>query len=234
MTASRFVRYQLRTTDPEAARGFYAGVVGGQIWGPDVEAGPLAAAALVRGARPHWLGHIGVTDVETTMGRLAAQGARQLGPDERTADGCLRVALRDPFGAIVALQSGPAPVSRGQVVWHALSVADHRPAFAAYSALFGWQALDEVTFPEPVGKTQLFGWDQSGKAVGSVAESARFAGVHEHWMFFFHVRNVAAAVAQARARGGLANEPMPTPRGDLVAACDDPQGAAFGLYQIGS
>ncbi len=232
MSIDRFVSYQLRTSEVEAARAFYADLLGNEIWGPDVEVAPLPPAAVARGARPHWLGQIGVQDFEGTLGRMVALGAQQLGVTERLADGGRRAAVRDPFGAVLALKSGPAPQSRGLVLWHALNVTDHRQAMAAYAALFGWTALQEVPI-EGVGTNQLFGWDGSGQAVGSVADSARRAEVHKHWLFMFRVPDAAAAVARVRAQGGAAKDPVRTPRGDLVAACDDLQGAAFGVYQRG-
>jgi hypothetical protein len=47
MAASRFCRYELQTTDIDAARVFYPDVLGSQFWGPDVSLAPLSERAPV-------------------------------------------------------------------------------------------------------------------------------------------------------------------------------------------
>ena len=63
---------------------------------------------------------------------------------------------------------------------------------------------------------------------------ASLPGVHTQWLFFFRTADLETSLAKVRAHGGLTLPAARTPRGDLVAACDDPQGAAFGLYQFTS
>ncbi len=65
-----------------------------------------------------------------------------------------------------------------------------------------------------------------------MANTARLPDIHPQWLFYFRVANIEAALATVRARGGAVVGPMPTSSGDLVAACNDPQGAAFGLYEF--
>jgi predicted enzyme related to lactoylglutathione lyase len=114
MGAARFVRYELRTTTVDEARAFYAELLGGDLWGDDVGIAPLPDQALARGARPHWLGHLGVGDVDGTVNRLVALGAQQLGPTVRGASASHAI-VRDPFGAVVALNSTTAPPHRDRV-----------------------------------------------------------------------------------------------------------------------
>src|SRR5437879_6532248 len=82
---SVFCRYDLRTTDPDAARGFYSDVVGLDFTGgPSPEepsmlaVWPLHEQARARGAPAHWLGHLGVADVEATARRLVEIGSERL------------------------------------------------------------------------------------------------------------------------------------------------------------
>lgn len=56
--------------------------------------------------------------------------------------------------------------------------------------------------------------------------------VHTHWLFF-SVPSLDVAVGRVREHGGLVIGPMELPGGARVAACDDPQGAAFGLIEPG-
>jgi len=82
----RFVWYELMTTDMEAAKAFYAEVVG---WGTQdasmpgmaytlFTAGGASVSGLMRlsedarksGLRPSWLGYVGVSDVDATADRI--------------------------------------------------------------------------------------------------------------------------------------------------------------------
>jgi hypothetical protein len=77
----------------------------------------------------------------------------------------------------------------------------------------------------------MFGWDGSGKSVGSMGGTASAPGVHAHWLFFFPVAGIDQRVIQVRSRGGRVGSPVVLPSGDRLVPCEDPQGAAFGLYQ---
>ncbi len=234
MAASRFCRYRLRTTDMNAARTFYADVLGAEFWQADhdVSLVPLPKRAAAQGAPAHWLGHIGVGDVQKTAGLIATRGGQQLGPTQQGTDGISLAIFRDPFGAIMAVGPATADAGREPIAWHMSHSQDHMAAFAWYANLFGWTATETWDLGPTMGRHQVFAWDESGSNVGSMANTARLPGVHPDWLFYFRVANIEAALATVRARGGAVVGPMPTSSGDLVAACDDPQGAAFGLYQF--
>ena len=68
---TRFCRFALRTTDVPAARLFYRLLLGDD----DADIGPLPAEAIARGARPHWLGQLGVADVESAARAFVEKGA---------------------------------------------------------------------------------------------------------------------------------------------------------------
>jgi predicted enzyme related to lactoylglutathione lyase len=71
--------------------------------------------------------------------------------------------------------------------------------------------------------------------VGAIANTARRAGVHTHWMFCFALDrhdDVEAAVARVRALGGTAFDPVALPDGRRLAACEDAQGGAFGVMEV--
>jgi predicted enzyme related to lactoylglutathione lyase len=236
MTSRAFCRYDLRTTDPDAARAFYS-----EVLGPDFDAAPSAdeppalavwmlhEQARARGAPAHWLGRIGVTDLEATMHRLVELGSERLGPTVRTKDGTSYATLRDPMGAIVAVRESTRRPSRSPVAWHQLHTRDLDRSWALYSELFGWTHTETLDVADPEGGHRMFAWDASGSSVGSMANTARWPGVHPHWLFHFRVADLDAALAKVRERGGKATAPIALPNGDRLAACEDPQGAAFGL-----
>jgi len=226
---NRFSRYQLRTTDVDGARQFYTDLLGSRFWDTGIDAGPLPAAAAARGAPAHWLGHIAVDDVVGTFLRFAEAGATQLGPAPDGADGNGRV-VRDPFGAIVALSPTGSMPGQDRVGWHLLSTRDEAQAFRVYSDLFGWTLLETLDLGEQ-GRHATFTWARSGPAAGSTTDLARRPHVHSQWLFFFRTDDLDASLEVVRESGGLAQRVTETSDGDLVVACDDPQGAAFGLHQ---
>src|SRR5689334_14195798 len=110
---ARFCRHELRTTDVAAARRFYASILGDTI--ADIVALPGQARA--RGARPHWLGQIGVDDLGRTVDAFVERGATRLGPTRVTADHALAI-VRDPGGAVVGLTTEDSSPARSDILWH--------------------------------------------------------------------------------------------------------------------
>jgi predicted enzyme related to lactoylglutathione lyase len=229
MGGSRFYRYELRTTDVSAARAFYPDVLGSELWDSGVTVSPLPERAAALGAPAHWLGHIGVPDVEGAAGRIVAAGGQQRGPTQRGPES--HAVLRDPFGAVIAVSDGQVPPGRPPVVWRYLHTEDHERAFAWYAGLFGWTATELLDLGPEIGRHQGFSWDHSGQSAGSITNAARLPHIHTQWLFCFRVSDMEGALARTRGRGGTVLEPQQTASGDLVAACGDPQGAAFALYQ---
>ena len=130
---SKFCRWELRTTDADGARAFYAKIFGHEravIW-------PLHEQALARGARPHWLGHIGVPDVERAAAAFIERGAAPLGPARPMNQGGQAAVLRDPGGAVVAVATPLPPDEKASVepVWHVLNTNDAAPTLVSRSTL---------------------------------------------------------------------------------------------------
>ncbi len=230
--AGTFFRYELRTTDVEGARSFYGALLGARAADASLGFAALPENARARGAPAHWLGHVAVLDVEAVADRIVAAGGARLGPPTRRPAGLTRAVLRDPFGAVVAVASrGEAVVApaEGAVLRHVLNVADPDRAFDLYASTFGWCGRPAAPGGDAGGRRRLFAWTQSGPSVGSVADTARRAGVHPHWLFLFGVDDVERAVGTVRALGGTALPTIRTPDTGAVAVCEDPQGAAFGV-----
>jgi predicted enzyme related to lactoylglutathione lyase len=118
--------------------------------------------------------------------------------------------------------------SRAGVVWHQLNTNDASRAAANYVDLFGWALTERVELGS-VGPFQHFAWRANEASVGSIADLR--PGVHPHWLFFFGVPSVDAALEQVRTRGGIVVDSRALPSGARIAVCDDAQGAAFGLFQ---
>jgi|HubBroStandDraft_6_1064221.scaffolds.fasta_scaffold55544_3 predicted enzyme related to lactoylglutathione lyase len=238
-TSRRFCRYDLRTTDPEAARRFYADVLGLDLTGAPSDGEPSMLAvwllheqARARGAPPHWLGHIGVTDVDASVERLLELGSERLGATVRASDGAVYATLRDPSGAVVAVRADTRRPRGSPVAWHQLHTRDLDRAWATYSDLFGWTHTETLDVADPMGGYRMFAWEGAEKSVGSMANTARAHGVHAHWLYSFSVTDIEGAMNRVRAHGGKAPEgAIALPNGDRIAPCEDAQGAAFGLHE---
>jgi predicted enzyme related to lactoylglutathione lyase len=225
---TKFYRYDLRTTDADGARAFYAKVLGHDrsvIW-------PLHEQALARGARPHWLGQLEVDDAERVALAFVERGAVRYGPTRPSPDGGQFAVLGDPGGALVAVATPPPGVARApvDVVWHVLHTSDARQAAVNYSELFGWQLTERVERGVH-GAFQHFAWHAGGESAGAIADIAARPGVHPQWLFFFEVDDLETAMARARAGGGVVVDSFVLPTGERGCVCDDAQGAAFALRE---
>lgn len=230
-----FFRYSLRTTDVDAARAFYATALGlelpaGASSSSLLDAWPLHEQARARGAPAHWLGHLAVADVDAMVSQLLERGGERLGPTVRAPDGARFATLRDPAGAVVAVREASSPFSGAPIAWHQLHTEDADQSWAMYAALFGWSLVGIVDVADPVGGHRLFAWEDGGESVGSVANTARWPGVHPHWLFYVPVRDVEAVADRVREGAGRAMTPVTMADGARLCACEDPQGAAFGIF----
>jgi len=226
---NRFLHYQLRTTDVPAAQAFYSSILGEGV--ADIEL--LPKPALERGAPAHWLGHIGVEDVDQAVRAFVERGAMQLGPALPARGGGKVAVFRDPGGAVVALASramAEASLPKPQVIWHQLHATNVSRTAAAYCELFGWHVAGQRDHGEH-GLHQEFAWRAGDPCVGSAVDVAGRPGVHSHWLFHFQVPSLEVAVAKVRDAGGTVIGPTPLENGDRVAMCEDPQGAAFMLHE---
>ncbi|MEH3145788.1 MAG: VOC family protein [Methylobacterium frigidaeris] len=256
MTASSpkpFVWYELMTTDPDAARDFYAAVVGwsAREWdgaglrytimsaGERMTAGVMALPdeARAAGVPPCWVGSIAADDADAATGRVVAAGGRMhRAPEDIPGVGRFSV-VADPGGAVFQLLATlepndppAAPGMPGHVGWHELYAADGPQALAFYAGQFGWEATEALDMGA-MGTYQLFA--AGGQSCGGMMTKPPQVPVPA-WLFYFTVPALDAALARARDGGGqVVHGPMQVPGGSWIAQCFDPQGALFALTAPG-
>ncbi len=235
-----FTWYELITTDVTGAADFYREVVG---WGtreastaklpyklfatretPTAGLMELPEEGRRMGARPRWVGYLGVKDVPATVDQIKGLGGAVYVPPTDTNIGLISV-VADPCAATFALIDRPDPPAMsgkiGRVGWHELLAADLAKELAFYCQLFGWQRSDD----NPVDGYQAF--SAGGQVIGGAFRKRPDEPV-PFWLFYFNVDDLDIAVERVVAGGGKAfrNELFD----DLaVARCVDPQGAAFAL-----
>lgn len=247
---SPFVWYELMTSDAPAAEAFYRSVCGwttadagmpGQPYtllsaGPTMVGGLMAIPddARAMGARPGWVGYVGVDDVDAFAARVQAAGGAIHKPAEDIPTVGRFAVVTDPHGAAFVLFKGssdeaPAPAAPGtpgHVGWHELQAGNGPAAFDFYAALFGW-TLDSEMDMGPAGKYQMFA--TGGEAVGGIMTRMPEMPVPA-WVYYVNVDAIDAAVARVTAGGGtVINGPMEVPGGQWIIQGLDPQGAMFAL-----
>ncbi len=124
----------------------------------------------------------------------------------------------------------PRSYPAGVTSWVEIAHEDVGGARAFYGELFGWTFIEE---PSPAGSdtylvAQLDGLDAAG-ILGARAQPRSSA-----WNTYIAVDDLEAAVARVEAAGGHVVTAMSQAgmRG-RSAACSDPYGVVFGLWQVG-
>jgi len=243
-----FAWYELITTDVAAAAAFYRDVVG---WGTQDASTPklpytlftmgdAPAAGLMglpeegrrMGARPRWMGYVGVSDVHAAADRIKRLGGAVYVAPTPTNIGQISV-VADPFtatfGVIDRQQVTPQQPTDsgklGRIGWHELFAADLDKETAFYCELFGWQKADTKDhFTDAYLTLSAGGQVIAGAFKKGPAEPDPF------WLLYFNVEDLDAAAERVSAGGGrvsLNDEELPS--GFWVAHCSDPQGADFAL-----
>jgi predicted enzyme related to lactoylglutathione lyase len=245
----RFVWYELVTTDVKAATAFYTKVMGWGAWDASVPGkayilfgdakGSISALthlpddAKQMGARPSWIGYVGVDDVDATAAAITRLGGAVHVPPTDASDISRFSIFTDPQAARLALfkwrkpgqQQAAEPDALGRVGWHELLAADAEQAWAFYGELFGWQKEDAGT--EEASPYQLF--SAGGRMIGGMQNKPATIPA-PFWLYYFNVGDIDATAQRVKAGGGeILDGPSEVPGGSWVVQCTDPQGAIFAL-----
>ncbi len=248
--ACPFVWHELMTTDDKAAQSFYQKVVGWSLEDAGMKdmtytmlvAGgtriggifTLSPEMVAAGARPGWMGYIGVDDVAAYAERVVAKGGKMHRPPAPIPGVGMFAIVADPHGAVFTLFTGtdgqmpPAgePGAIGHVGWNELHAGDGVAAFAFYSEIFGWTKSDTMDMG-PMGVYQLFA--AGGPPIGGMMTKMPQSPV-PFWLFYFNVDGIDAALARATEAGAqLIHGPSEVPGGSWIVNCIDPQGAIFAM-----
>ena len=251
---SNFVWHDVMTTDTKAAEKFYTAVVGwkaedsgmpNQAYtlfkvGSTVVGGLMAvpADAAAMGAKPAWMGHIGVDDVDAYAKKVkAAGGAIYREPSDIPMVGRFAVA-GDPRGAGFILfqpNSTEAPTqppdgTPGTFGWAELHAGNLNEAWDFYSKLFGWRKKDAMD--SPAGLYQTFAIADDLARGGMMTKTAETPT--PHWNYYVYVDGIDAAAARITKAGGkIIMGPHEVPGGQWIINAVDPQGAQFNLLSKG-
>lgn len=251
----RFVWIELETNDPAGAKKFYSSLVGWgaapsptggdyEMWsmGGNPQGGlmKLPPELEKRGVPVHWMGYIGVENVDQTAAK-----AKELGgsvkhePTDIPNMGRFAV-LADPQGAVFGVfqgSKGMEALSRtdlGGLGWAELNTVDWKSAWKFYSALFGWQKVASMEMPG-LGEYFMFGPTPDGEStIGGMSDAVKGGEFPPHWLYYINVKNVDEAAKRIPELGGkVITQPMDVPGGSRIINAQDPQGGNFALVSGG-
>lgn len=255
-----FIWYELLTNDASAAGDFYSKVFGwtskasGQPGmdyrffssgdGSDATDGVGGFMAITPemaagGARPAWVGYIAVDDVDASAASISGAGGSVLMP-AMDLDGVGRIAMvADPQGSPFYLMKGASDETSysfattepkiGHCAWNELATSDPEAAKAFYGTQFGWVPAGEMDMGE-MGAYHFLQASGERFMIGAAYRKIE-ADPQSHWLFYFRVVDLDAAMAAVKDGGGqIFMEPVALPEGpDFSMIAYDPGGASFGL-----
>ena len=147
--------------------------------------------------------------------------------------------LKDPQGAVFAIidpenakpeAAGAPPL--GTFSWHELATSDNEAAFAFYSGLFGWDAIQRMDMG-PAGVYLIFG--ENGVQRGGIYIKPAENPGPPSWLPYVHVPNADEGYAVALSKGAKGTvPPMDVPGGGRIANVIDPAGASFAVHSTGA
>ena len=239
-----FCWVELATTDGAAAKEFYGGLFG---WESQNLAGPhdmLTLSGKEVGAMyeqreehqaeapPSWMSYVSVEDVDATAEKARHLGATVVaGPFDAMEAGRMAV-LVDPEGAAFALWQprehiGAALVNEaGALSLNQLNTNGPEAAQSFYSDLFGWSY-------ESTGAGEQAYWEISnGESLnGTMVLLAPGTPAPPHWLAYFTSEDLDASTARIEELGGQMLVPITPIAVGRIAVAQDPQGAAFALFE---
>jgi uncharacterized protein len=238
----------LGSSDPAAARAFYAGVFG---WKAEVSDDPQAGGygmfmldgKEVAGTGPlmneqqpvAWTVYVLVDDADATAAKVKAAGGTVFAEPFDVMDAGRMAIVADPSGGVLGIwQPGThrgfeVKGTGGSFCWAELNSKDIAKDSAFYASVFGW---DPKVMPTPGMEYTQF--EHNGEAIaGGMAMPIEMpSGTPSHWLVYFATADVDATVAKLTSLGGgVHHPPEDIPEVGRFAVVHDPQGGVFGLLQ---
>ena len=234
----------LATPDLDGARRFYGALFGWTLDPPSPQFagyvnaridGEVVAGVMPMPDRPSgWGVWLSTRDIDAATRRLVDAGGTPLMPKHAVGSLGSMLMATDAVGATVGLwQPGDHRGSarfdvHGAMCWHELYTRDGAAADRFYRALFGYQQ-------HAVDTDKGFNYamyDLDGQTVcGRLQMTAAWGDIPAHWLTYFAVSDLEAALACVRAQGGkVLHGPTDSPHGPN-ATVTDPFGAVLAVIQ---
>lgn len=240
----------LGTTDPDAAKGFYAGLFGWDF--ADLPVGDGAVYTMCRvdgkdvcaiaaqrdeeraqGVPPHWNNYITVDDVDGGASRITELKGNVLVPPFDVLESGRMALVSDPTGGVFALWQARNHIGAGLVnapgalAWNELATSDKAAAEQFYGALFGWSFEEIEDSPIPYAVIKNGGRSNGGMR----AQGDQEQGMPSYWAPYFGVVSSEESAAKAAELGGQVVVPTTRMPAGAFAGIADPQGAFFLIFE---
>ncbi len=253
-TLGTFGWSELATSDLAAAKSFYTGLFGWELYDDSMGEG-MGTYTLIggktdhfggmyemsgpqfEGVPPNWTNHVGVEDCDAAVRRVTELGGRVLMPPMDIPGTGRFSIVTDPGGATFALfQSAtdkdtgvPCGETVGAFCWRELHTKDTAEAEAFYTRLLGWTAVTkEMAFGAYTSFVQ-----GDHPVAGMTPMTAEQGEAPPHWMTYVSVDDCDASAAKAKALGGtICVPPTDFPEVGRFAMLNDPAGAAFSIIKL--
>ncbi|MCC6215561.1 MAG: VOC family protein [Polyangiaceae bacterium] len=252
MTA-RFVWWDLNSKEADRAKDFYRALFGWtlQSWRPEGAPAGMPAYEMIgidgrffgginqipkdAPAPSHWMGHIGVTDLDAAMKRAAAAGATfPMGAMEIPTVGRMGMMI-DPQGAVASLfqpagelPSVPGADVPGMVGWNELLTGDPAASRSFYSDVVGWRWRGG---PFAGMGYELFGTGEEGGDAGGMMKKPDEVPVTA-WFLYFTSTDLDATVKRIGELGGtVTSPPFAVEQVGRLAIAMAPDGSMFAVAQ---
>jgi hypothetical protein len=242
-----FVWYDLKTREFSPSWRFYTGLLG---WGRNDTDRPVGRYSMIRHADrnlggivpigaddavpPHWIGYVGVGDIEACVAAAEAEGGTVPLPPTLIPGIGLFAVVCDPRGAFLSpfqwtgRSAAALPTGEGAFCWSELLTPDPFRVEPFYHGTFGWTV--ERGRPGAFGAYWLF--RSEGRAVAGMVQRPDVTDYPPHWLHYVRVDRLGPRLEQAAALGGtVLLPPTEIPEEGLFSILRDPGGAMIGFYQ---
>ncbi len=235
----------LGTTDAAAAKAFYGRLFGWEA--EDFPAGDAGTYTMLRldgrdacalyehgpeKGPPAWLSYVSVADAGDATERARTSGANVIQDPFDVVDAGRMAVVQDPTGALLALWEAGTQIGAGVVndpgalCLNQLNTSDPEAAQSFYADLFGWRVESVGT-----GDQAYWGIYNGENLNGGMMPLPPEGGAPSHWLVYFTASDLDASVTLVNQLGGRELvPPMPIESG-RIAVAQDPQGAAFALFE---
>jgi predicted enzyme related to lactoylglutathione lyase len=251
-----FCWVDLATTDVDAAAALYSELLG---WAFEPAPGPpeltggygfftrdgkmMAGLGRVmnEGQPPAWSSYVAVADVDATAAKVREAGGQvYMGPIDLPNESGRLAVVADTTGAVLGIielrkHTGAQVVNEpGAWTWNQLATPSAAASRDFYGQVLGWELTQAEGVPAdlPYFMWQVEGqrWPE-GLAGAMVMGDAFPPDTPSHWMAFFAVPEIGAAVDTVARHGGtLQMGPQKVPSGSF-AVMIDAQGAPFSVVE---
>ena len=241
-----FCWVDLSTSDADGAKAFYGELFGWEFEDSEIPGGGVytmchvqgdAVAAIVQqDERPgHWNNYVTVMSADESAAKAKQLGANVFEEPFDVMEAGRMAVFADPSGAVLCVWQPREHIGAqrvndpGCLTWNELQSRDPETAGTFYGGLFGWE-MEPI---EESGKLAYVTIENADSMNGGIIPMTEQHGdTPPHWLPYFTVLSCDEAVVRVRELGSEALVgPLDIGTGSLISVVQDPQGAAFALFE---